>query len=202
MNTIYNTYDRFIEAAKKFPRWNNTRRRPTTSTGGKLLWSIVEEIGKVEDAIFDYKKDFFIVNYIGKENKIIDYLYSSFVGEISNPETIILKSPLLEVTTDKELFYLKPNSYAYYQDGYFVFKNKIDCVEYSIGEFSYISKAEKFHVWNIFDEFAWWIKLERFEDETNEELMQRCISFFRHKPNSSKPGLKNVIYNTLLNLIV
>ena len=72
MDTIYKTYDRFIEAAKKFPRWNNTRRRPTTSVGGALLRSIIEEIGKVEDAIIEYKKDFFIVNYVGKEDKIID----------------------------------------------------------------------------------------------------------------------------------
>lgn len=199
MNTIYNTYDRFIEAAKKFPRWNNIRRRPTTSTGGKMLWSIVEEIGKVEDAILDYQKDFFIVNYIGKENKIIDYLYSAFVGEISNPESIVLKSPVLEITTDKELFYSKSKTYAYYQDGYFIFNKNIDFVEYSVGSFSYIVKAEKFYVWNIFDEFAWWIKLERFENETNEELMQRCISYFRHRPNSSTSGLKNTIYNTLLN---
>ena len=76
MDTIYKTYKRFIEAAKKFPRWNNTRRRPTTSVGGKLLQSIIEEIGKVEDAIIEYKKDFFIVNYIGRENKTAHYFYN------------------------------------------------------------------------------------------------------------------------------
>ncbi len=47
----YEAYERFIEAAKQFPRWTNLRRRPNESAGGKILKSIIEEIAAVEDAI-------------------------------------------------------------------------------------------------------------------------------------------------------
>ena len=196
MDTIYKTYERFIEAAKKFPRWNNTRRRPTTSVGGKLLQSIIEEIGKVEDAIIEYKKDFFIVNYIGREETIADYLYNAQIGDITNLDSFILNTPNLTITTDIYEFYKDLNK-AYYQDGYLVFRNPTDFVEYSYNGFVYKIKTEKFHVWNIFDEFAWWVGLTRFEDEKNAELMNRSINIFRYRPNSSETGLKNVIYNTL-----
>ena len=198
MNNVYKTYDRFIEAAKKFPRWNNTRRRPTKSTGGKLLQSIVEEIGAVEDAIIEYKKDFFIVNYIGKEDTIIDYLYSAQIGNISDISNLKITSLDIKITNDKEEFY-KDKNLAYYQDGIIILRNNVDSISYSVGEYVYNSSVEKFHVWNIFDEFAWWVKIERFENETNKELMMRTISHFRNRPNSSEQGLKNVIKNTLIN---
>ena len=196
MNTIYKTYERFLDAARKFPRWNNTRRRPTTSLGGKLLQSIVEEIGKVEDAIIEYKKDFFIVNYIGREETIVDYLYNAQIGAIDDLDSLVLISPELTVTGDILEFYKDVNS-AYYQDGYLVFRNQTDYVEYAYNDFRYKVRAEKFHVWNIFDEFAWWVGLERFKDETNAQLITRTINIFRYKPNSSETGLKNVIYNAL-----
>ena len=72
------------EAAKKFPRWTNVKRRPTESVGGKILRSIIEEIAAVEDAIIEYKKDFFIVNYIGREDTILDYVYVAHVGDIED----------------------------------------------------------------------------------------------------------------------
>lgn len=196
MDTIYKTYERFIEAAKKFPRWNNTRRRPTTSVGGKLLQSIIEEIGKVEDAIIEYKKDFFIVNYIGRENKIADYLYNVQIGEITNISALALINPELTVTTDIYEFYLDLSK-AYYQDGYLVFRNEVDEVEYTYNSFIYKRPAEKFHVWNIFDEFAWWVGLQRFDGEKNKDLMNRSVNIFRYRPNSTEEGLKNVIWNTL-----
>ena len=195
MNTIYKTYERFLDAARKFPRWNNTRRRPTTSLGGKLLQSIVEEIGKVEDAIIEYKKDFFIVNYIGREETIVDYLYNAQIGAIDDLDSLVLISPELTITDDILEFYKDVNS-VYYQDGYLVFRKQTDYVEYAYNDFRYKVRAEKFHVWNIFDEFAWWVGLERFEDETNTQLITRTINIFRYKPNSSETGLKNVIYNT------
>lgn len=196
MNTIYLTYERFLEAARKFPRWSNVKRRPITSLGGKLLQSIVEEIGKVEDAIIEYKKDFFIVNYIGREDTIVDYLYNAQIGNIENLDELSLISPQLQITDDIKVFYSSAK-YAYYQDGYIVFRNAVNELEYTYGNFKYKVPVEKFHVWNIFDEFAWWVGLERFENETNKELVNRTINIFRYKPNSSEEGLKNVIFNTL-----
>lgn len=197
MDTIYKTYDRFIEAAKKFPRWNNTRRRPTTSVGGALLRSIIEEIGKVEDAIIEYKKDFFIVNYVGKEDKIIDYLYSSHVGNIEDISKFKLLEPSLEVTNNVEEFYKDADNLAYYQNGYVVLKNKAAHLLYSYNGYKYKTEIEKFHVWNIFDEFAWWSGITRFENEDNKALLIRTVNQFHKRPSSSESGLKNLIYDVI-----
>ena len=83
MEKMYNATDRFFESAKKFPRFMNLRRRPKASTGGKLLQSIIEEIADVEDAIIDYKKDCFLVNYLDNAEEYIDYLYQVEIGEIA-----------------------------------------------------------------------------------------------------------------------
>lgn len=197
MNTIYNTYERFIDAAKKFPRWNNTRRRPTNSVGGAILRSIIEEIGKIEDAIIEYKKDFFIVNYVGKEDKIVDFLYNAQIGNIEDSNRLIILEPSLDITTDIKEFYRDPLNKAYYQDGYLIVKNKINSIKYSYEGFEYVVEPQQFHVWNIFDEFAWWVSLERFENENNRALLIRTLNQFRNRSNSSEDGLKNVIYNTL-----
>lgn len=197
MDTIYKTYERFIEAAKKFPRWNNTRRRPTTSVGGALLRSIIEEIGRVEDAIIEYKKDFFIVNYVNKEDKIVDYLYSAQIGNIEDLDQLVVLDPELELTTDIKEFYLDIQNKVYYQDSYLIVKNPVDKIRYAYNGFEYVVDAEKYHIWNIFDEFAWWAGIERFEDEENRALLIRTINQFRKRPNSSETGLKNVIYNAL-----
>lgn len=196
MNEIYKAYDRFMDAAKKFPRWSNLKRRPNNSVQGKLLKSIIEEIAAVEDAIIEYKKDFFIVNYIGRENEIIDYLTSSQIGIIEDIEELQLHSPSLKVTDDINVFYKSPE-YAYYQSGYIVLRNNVDEIEYSIGDFRYKYKAERFHVWNIFDEFAWWVGLTRFNGERNADLVKRTVNIFRDRPNSSESGIRNIIKNAL-----
>lgn len=196
MNEIYKAYDRFMDAAKKFPRWSNLRRRPNNSIQGKLLKSIVDEIAAVEDAIIEYKKDFFIVNYIGKENEIVDYLTNSQIGHVENVEDLQLHSPSLKVTDDINVFYKSPE-YAYYQSGYLVFRNNVEEIEYSIKEFRYKYKAERFHVWNIFDEFAWWVGLTRFDSERNVDLVKRTIDIFRERPDSSENGIRNIIKNSL-----
>lgn len=203
MDTIYNTYTRFLDAAKKFPRWNNTRRRPTTSNGGKLLRSIIEEIGKVEDAIIEYKKQFFIVNYIGKEDTVIDYLYAAFVGKIEDFNSFKLLNCDFKITEDKEKFYEELDNYAYYQDGYIVTKNNVgtsDLIKYEYNRFEYSAAIERISIWNIFDEWALWVGLERYDGETNAELMRRTVNVFRYKPNSTETGIKNIIYNAVSNV--
>lgn len=195
-DTIYNTYDRFIKAAKKFPRWNNTRRRPTKSVGGALLRSIIEEIGKIEDAIIEYKKDFFIVNYAGKEDTIIDYLYSAQIGSIEDLRKLRITSEKLLITNSIKIFY-NNDGYAYYQDGYIVTKDKAENISYTYNNYEYCVKLEKTPIWNIFDEFAWWAGLTRFDDETNKSLLTRTINQFRRRPNSTDVGLKNVISNVV-----
>ena len=199
MNALYNTNDRFLEASKKFPRFLSIRRRPVNSIGGKLLQSIIEEIGAVEDAIIDYKKDFFIVNYLDRPNEFVDYLYYARIGEIEDFKNFSLKAPALEVTKDKDAFYDTLESLAYYQDGRLFFYSDPETVEYTYNGFIYKKDTTKIHIWNVLDDFAWWVGLERLPEETNKALMDRTVNIFRMRPSSSIQGLKNVIKNTLLN---
>lgn len=199
MNTLYNTHDKFKLAAEKFPRFINARRRPDNSIVGKLLQSYIEEIGAVEDAIIDYKKDFFIENYIDRSEDITAYLYSAKVGEIKDVSALNLLNPALEITVDKKFFLDNLATHAYYQDGYILFNEKYEEVHYTYNQFEYKVIPEEIHVWNIFDDFGWWVGLERLPKETNKAFMYRIVDIFRERPSSSKVGLKNVIKNTLYN---
>lgn len=201
----YDAYAHFIGAARKFPRWTNTRRRPTESNGGKVLRSIIEEIAAVEDEIIEFKKDFFIVNYIGREEEIIDYLYSAHVGDIEDLTAFTAENPKLLVTDDKELFY-NDTSYAYYEKGYLVMRetNDENRLEYTYNSYMYYAEIIEDHVWNVIDEFAWWCGLERFEGERNASLLQRCMYQLHRdednplqdrRPNSTEKGLKNTLCN-------
>ena len=122
----YEAYDRFLEAVKKFPRWTNLRRRPIESNGGKILRSIIEEIARVEDAIIEYKKDFFLVNYIGREEELLDYIYIAQVGDIENLDSFILEDPSFSVT-EEEAKFIQDKSLALYRDGYvFLYETNTD----------------------------------------------------------------------------
>lgn len=199
MNTLYNTHDKFKSASEKFPRFINARRRPDNSIAGKLLQSYIEEIGAVEDAIIDYKKDFFIENYLDRSEDITAYLYSARVGEIEDLSALNLLSPVLEITEDKKFFLDNLSTHAYYQDGCILFNEKCEEVHYTYNQFEYKVVPEEIHVWNIFDDFGWWVGLERLPKETNKAFMYRIVDVFRERPSSSKIGLKNVIKNTLYN---
>ena len=192
----YEAYERFIEAAKRFPRWTNLRRRPNESVGGKILKSIIEEIAAVEDAIIEYKKDFFIVNYIGREDTIVDYIYAAHVGDIEDLDAFALVDPAMAVTEEEAVFY-NDHNLALYKDGYIVLfdTNETNRLHYTYNGYSYFATITKESVWNIIDEFAWWCGLERFPDERNKSLLQRCLSQFRHHPNSTEEGIKNAIVN-------
>ncbi len=201
----YEAYERFIEAAKQFPRWTNLRRRPNESAGGKILKSIIEEIAAVEDAIIEYKKDFFIVNYIGREDTIVDYIYAAHVGDIEKLDNFALIDPTAEITEEETVFYNNHNL-ALYKDGYIVLfdTNDTNQLHYTYNGYSYTANITKESVWNIIDEFAWWCGLERFRDERNKSLLQRCLyqlyycendPVMNRRPNSTEEGLKNAIVN-------
>ena len=194
----YDAYEHFLKAVEKFPRWTNMRRRPQESNAGRILRSIVEEIATIEDAILAYKRDFFLKNYIDRPDEIIDYVYSAQVGDISDISLLKILDPEAYVTDDEAVFY-EDEKAAYYQDTYLILHetNKDNLLKYSYNEsLPYQIEITPLSVWNIFDEFAWWCGLERFEGERNASLMQRCFYQFRRKPNSTKEGIRNVILNT------
>ena len=181
-----------------FPRWMDIRRKIKSSNGGNYLSSIAEEITEIQTAIDDYKKDFFIDKYLGKEDEVLTYLFKVQIGNVDIHQLEIIE-PKYSLTTSEKEFYENDNI-AYYQDGSIYVKEDIPSIQYSIDGFKSTSSLEKIHVWNIFDEFAIFIGLRRYQWESNKELLNRILAFSHNRPNSTEIGLKNAILNNLINI--
>ena len=181
-----------------FPRWMDIRRKIESSIGGLLLTSIADEIEDINFAIEEYKKDFFINNYIGKEDEIITYLYRINIG-ITKTEDIILINPDCKITETQKEFYESDNL-AYYEDGFLYFKKNHGEITYAINGYKTTLDVEKVHVWNVFDEFAVFVGLRRYQWETNKELVNRILAHSQNRINSSEEGLKNAIISNLINI--
>lgn len=181
-----------------FPRWMDIRRKVKSSNGGQYLAAIAEEITDLNEAIEEYKRDFFIDRYIEKEDDVLTYLYKVNTGKI-NINSIKILEPAFELTEDNNIFY-QESDYAFYQDGFVYFKQEFKEVKYAIDGFTITTSSEKIHVWNIFDEFAAFIGLRRYLWESNKELLNRVLATANNKPNSSEDGLKNAILNNLINI--
>ena len=192
----YNAYDRFLEAVKKLPRWSNARRRPIDSNTGKIVRSVIEEIAAVEDAILEYKRQFFLDYYIGKEDTILDYIYYAQVGDIEDISAFAVIDPAYAVTEEETDFY-NDRALALYKNGYlFLYEtNENNKLQYTYQNVAYKADIKEQAVWNIFDEYAWWFGLERFTRERNASLLQRCLNQFKTRPNSTEEGIRNAIYN-------
>lgn len=181
-----------------FPKWMDIRRKVKTSSGGQLLYTVAEELTEIESAINDYRKDFFIDNYIGREDEILTYLYKYQIG-IIDLDSLKITSPSYEITEDEKVFYSN-EGYAYYSDGSLYLKEQVYELEYYIDNYKSIAVPEKMHVWNIFDEFAAFVGIRRFQWESNVELLNRIFAFANNKVNSTEDGLKNAILNNLVNI--
>lgn len=185
-----------------FPRWMDIRRKINSSVGGAYLKSIAMTASEIQNAINDYKKDFFIDNYFGREDEILSFIYKMPVGipktlsdiKIINPENF-------KITNIENDFYDNDN-YAYYNDGNLYFKQDLKSVEYTIDNFKCSGNLEKIHVWNIFDEFAAFLDLRRYQWETNKELENRILAYGKvsNKVNSSASGLKKALIANLINI--
>lgn len=181
-----------------FPKWMDIRRKVKTSSGGQVLYATAKEIAEIKSAIDDYKKDFFIDNYIGKEDEILTFLYKYQIG-IVDIESLKITFPSYELTEDEKIFYSN-DGYAYYSEGSIYLKEDVYELEYYIDNYRSVAIAEKIHVWNIFDEFAAFIGIRRFQWESNLELLNRIYAFANNKVNSTQDGLKNAILNNLVNI--
>lgn len=189
----------FNSIIKIFPRWSNIRKRPKSSDGGLFLYSIAQEFDDIAKSLNEYKKDFFLLYCIGKEDTIIDYLYVGHVGENDN---LVLANDNLTLTTDAKYFYENKRN-VLYQKGYlFVHPDDITSIEnktlkYKINNITYGIILNIEHIWNVFDEFAMFAGLKRYKNETNKKLAQRVLNNFKYKPSSTDAGLKNAIINAI-----
>ena len=65
----------------------------------------------------------------------------------------------------------------------------------------YSYEIEKRHVWNIFDEFACFVSIERHENESNESLVDRILYTTKNLPNNTMDGLKHSIIAEIMDKV-
>ena len=197
-------YNNMIQRAIQFfPTWSDIRKRYKKSTGGKLLSSITNETMELDKAIQEYKDSYFLDRDIN--DKIVDFCYCANIGIIKKPELLSLKynDSIFKLIKDLKTFleYDKSSNVFYYENGkvYIHEEKYITDDVVIIYDNTYLNyKLEKTHIWNLYDEFACFIGMERHPNETNKELHQRMLYFNLNKPNSSIIGLKHAIISELL----
>lgn len=189
----------FLNMVKKFPAWMDVSKRPTTSVAGRFLQSIMDENDSVKIALDDFKSDFFLISYLGREDSVMSKVCIYRVGDVE--EDFKLITPALKVTVKAREFVEAPKEYALLQSGFLIISTESlpadgKC-KYSYAGSTYGGKMVERALWNIFDEYAAFLGLKRYEDESNKNLMQRCLLVFKNRTNSSKEGLKNAIVNAI-----
>ena len=190
----------FKNALAFFPKWMNINRRPYESTQGRILSSILSEFDEIEKSLEEYRKEFFLINYLDKENDVLNILYAAHIGSV-DIKKIIIESPAGFVLTGDINTFKDIVKSIYYQDGYLLIRERYigsGTVTYSLNGGTFGAKWVKMSVWNVFDEFAWFAGLERSVGESNKDLSNRVLAAFKNRTNVTRAGLKNAVRNYLL----
>ena len=194
-------YNKMIQRAVKFfPTWSDIRKRYKTSTGGRYVSSFLEEITELEEAIKEYKKYYFLDTYEGHEDDIMAYAYRFPIGEIETESLhITYNNKSINITEEINQF-LSYELIAYYESGIVYLNDKIDPELVSISVYGSELESEYTlsSVWNIFDEFACFVDVQRHPGEKNSELVKRILYRTANKPNASIEGLQNAIMTELV----
>jgi hypothetical protein len=138
--------------------------------------------------------------YIGREDAIVAFAYRLHIGDV-DINTLTITEPKMNLAKDLDEFYSQ-TGLAFYDQGYLFFRVEdinpnSRKIKYDIAGFGATGVVEKIHVWNVFDEFATFVGIERHVGETNAELEQRILNVFKRRTNSTEQGLKNTILNEL-----
>ena len=193
-------------AIEYFPLWTDIRKRRTKSIGGQLVDSALKETLELESAIKEYKDFYFLNKYDGKEDSVIAFVYNTNIGKLENLSNlkVIYNDITYLITTDINEFY-NNTSYAYYEAGYIYLReeviDEVKNIDVLIDDYKYTYVLERKHVWNIFDEYAVFVGLERHLNETNKQLKDRIEFTTKNLGNSTEDGLKNAIVSELMSLI-
>lgn len=192
--------DLLQKALENFPRWMDVRKRHYSSNGGQLLTAMSEEVRDVQNEINQYVKEFFLPYYEDKTEDIYDFLYQGNIGEFKIDE-IQIHYPHAFVLTDSLSEFYSNKKTILYQNGFLLARKDHKKIEYRINGYDMEVYLEKINVWNVYDEFAAFIGIARYEDETNKELFKRIEHTSRKVINSSYDGLKEAIITSLTNIV-
>ena len=205
---MFNYSNMIKRALEYFPLWSDIRKRSNKSIGGQLVDSSLNSVLGIEPSIQTYKDFYFLDKYIGKEDSVVAFVYYSAVGILEDASTDVTQikynDKFFELTLDIDEFYNKLGL-AYYENGNIYFREEdidINNLKFiiSLDTFNYEYTLEKKHVWNIFDEYAVFIGIERHINETNKELLKRIIYNTKNMANCSESGLKNAIIGELMGI--
>lgn len=192
-------------AIEYFPVWTDIRKRYTKSIGGKVIDSALKETLELKSALQQYIDFYFLEKYNGKENEIIAFVYAANTGKIEDIHeiTVMYNDKEYAITIDIDEFYKDANC-CYYEDGmiYLQEQEKIDNVDkliLDIDSHTFSYELQKKHVWNIFDEFACFVNIQRHEFESNKSLTSRILYTTKNLPNNTEEGLKHSIISEIMN---
>lgn len=201
-------YSNMIKRAIEFfPIWSDIRKRGTKSIGGMVVNSALEETLELEKAIQAYKDFYFLDKYQDKEEEVIAYVYATNVGTLEDLDntSIVYNDQEYFITLDIDEFYSN-ETLAYYENGLIYIqealynKNNINSIILSIDNYKYTYTLERKHVWNIFDEFACFVGLERHTNESNTSLKERILFSTKNLGSNTEEGLKNAIMSELIGM--
>ena len=201
-------YSNMIKRAIEFfPVWSDIRKRGPKSIGGMVVNSALEETLELEKAIQAYKDFYFLDKYQDKEEEVIAYVYAANVGTLEDLDntSIIYNDQEYFITLDIDEFYSN-ETLAYYENGLIYIqealynKNNINSIILSIDDYKYTYTLERKHVWNIFDEFACFVGLERHTNESNTSLKERILFSTKNLGSNTEEGLKNAIMSELIGM--
>lgn len=184
---------------KNLSDWLYFKRNPESSIGGKLLTAIANNISDINIDIKEYVDHYFLSTYLDKTEMIPYRHMRIFIGQ-PTLEDLTLKTPNQQITTELEIFE-NSDEFSYYEEGYLYFK---EIIVYENMEIHYLYKNNEFtlkaqpvSIWNIYDEFALYVGLSRFNNENNKALLTRILYQSQHPVNSSTKGLVNALCNNL-----
>lgn len=187
-----------------FPSWTDIRKRTSSSLGGGLLTAYAHEADQIWQAILDYRAFYFLVNHNGHEEDFPDYLYLAMVGE---HDSITVADISCEITEYEDEFLNDLSHKVLYEGGYLLFHESIlpdeentTQIAYAVNDEENIYRIdlEKQSIWNVFDEFALFAGLKRYENESNKELSERTYAAFKNWANPSEAGLRHAIENAIV----
>ena len=193
-------------AIEFFPTWSDIRKRTKSSIGGQLLDSALKETLELESSINEYKDFYFLNKYDGIENTILTFVYKANIGKLQDLTALVqYKDKNYTITTDINEFY-EAIDLIYYEDGYLYLKEELVDVDnlslkLLLENFEYSYTMFRTNVWNILDEYACFVGLERYENETNEKLKNRILFTMKNPGSATEEGLKNSIVAELMSLI-
>ena len=199
--SMYNSREATLKAVTNFPRSMDIRKRLWKSLGGKYLQSLMEEQEEFIKAYEEFKSEFFLKTYLGHEDEVLCHVYIAQVGDATG---MVSADDRYEITLNPHVFVANTKKYALWQSGMLLLDpdlvdDESPVIKYRIGNETFTVIAQKQALWNIFDEFAMFSSLMRYEGETNSELVKRILATFKRPANSTETGLKNAIINAVMN---